>query len=88
MCSSDLIVHFSVSWWQTLHQDGSVFNEKMQVHIRDATMQTTLLLSVASFTLLYVWLCVQRMQLLAIEEGRAERELQRSIDERVGAVNR
>lgn len=79
------IVHFSVSWWQTLHQDGSVFNEKMQVHIRDATMQTTLLLAVASFTLLYVWLCVQRMRLLALDEGRAERELQQSIDERVGA---
>ena len=36
------IVHFSVTWWATLHQDGSVFNDKMQVHIRDASMQTTL----------------------------------------------
>jgi heme exporter protein C len=77
------IVHFSVSWWATLHQDGSVFNEKMQVHIRDSRMQATLLLGVAAFTLLYVYLCVRRMELLALEEGLAERELQQAIDERV-----
>ncbi len=77
------IVHFSVTWWATLHQDGSVFNEKMQVHIRDTSMQLTLLLGVAAFTLLYVYLCTQRVQLLALEEGMAERELQAAIEERV-----
>jgi heme exporter protein C len=76
------IVHFSVSWWTTLHQNGSVFNEKMQVHIRDGAMQFTLLLAVASFTVLYVWMCVRRMELLALEEGLAERELQAAIEER------
>ena len=81
------IVHFSVTWWQTLHQDGSVFNQKMQVHIRDATMQTTLLLAVASFTMLYGWLCVRRMELLGLDEGRAERELSAAIAERVGSTS-
>ena len=76
------IVHFSVTWWATLHQDGSVFNERMQVHIRDGVMQFTLLLAVASFTLLYVWMCLRRMELLALEEGLVERELQAAIDER------
>ena len=27
------IVHFSVTWWQTLHQDGTVFNENLDVAI-------------------------------------------------------
>jgi len=27
------IVHFSVSWWQTLHQKGTVFNEKLDVKV-------------------------------------------------------
>ena len=76
------IVHFSVTWWTTLHQNGSVFNENMQVHIRDGAMQFTLLLAVASFTVLYVWMCVRRMELLALEEGLADRELQAAIDER------
>ena len=36
------IVHFSVTWWTTLHQDGSIFNQKMQVHIQDARMNAAL----------------------------------------------
>ncbi len=82
------IVHFSVSWWATLHQDGSVFNSKMQVHIKDPSMQFTLLLGVAAFTLLYVYLCIRRMQLLELEEGMADRELQAAIDDRqLGVVS-
>ena len=80
------IVHFSVSWWATLHQDGSVFNSKMKVQIHNATMTATLLVGVASYTLLYVFFCLRRMRVLALEEGRAERELQRAIAERTGRV--
>jgi len=79
------IVHFSVSWWTTLHQDGSVFNQKMQIHIHDTSMQITLLLGVAAFTLLYAYLVLKRVQLLAVEEELAERELQQAIAQRVGA---
>ncbi len=79
------IVHFSVSWWTTLHQDGSVFNQKMQIHIHDTSMQVTLLLGVAAFTLLYAYLVLRRVELLGVEEDLAERELQQAIAQRVGA---
>ena len=77
------IVHFSVTWWQTLHQDGSVFNDKMDVGLEGFWMQFTLLYSVFAFTLLYVFLVLARFQLAEMEEGAEERELQRAIAARV-----
>ncbi len=77
------IVHFSVSWWTTLHQDGSVFNQKMQVHIHDGRMDAALLIGVVAATLVYASLCLARMRLLALEEGIEERELERAIEERL-----
>ena len=79
------IVHFSVSWWQTLHQQGTVFNDRLEVKI-DGTMAFTLVLAVAAFTLLYAYLVLERFELAQLEEGREERELQRAIAERVRAV--
>jgi heme exporter protein C len=76
------IVHFSVNWFQTLHQDGTVFNRKMHVEI-SGTMAATLVLSVVAFTLLYGYLVAKRMELLELEEGFEERELQRAIAERL-----
>jgi heme exporter protein C len=76
------IVHFSVNWFQTLHQDGTVFNRKMHVAI-SGTMAATLVLSVVAFTLLYGYLVAKRMELLALEEGFEERELARAIAERL-----
>jgi len=76
------IVHFSVNWFQTLHQDGTVFNRKMHVEI-SGTMAFTLVLAVAAFTLLYGFLVAKRMELLALEEGFEERELARAIAERL-----
>lgn len=80
------IVHFSVTWWATLHQDGSVFNQKMKVQIHDATMRTTLLVGVIAYTLVYVYLCTRRMRVLALEEGLAERELEAAIAARVAGA--
>lgn len=77
------IVHFSVNWWTTLHQEGSVFNDRMEVSITDPLMSFTLWLAVGSFTLLYAWCCINRMRLLELEDGRAERDLARAIAARV-----
>jgi heme exporter protein C len=77
------IVHFSVTWWTTLHQQGSVFNQKMQVHIHDGRMDAALLIGVLAATLLYASLCLARMRLLSLEEGMEERELQEAIAERL-----
>jgi heme exporter protein C len=76
------VVHFSVNWFTTLHQQGTVFNSKMHVEIH-GSMAMTLLISVASFTLLYAYLVVRRMSLLEIEEGLEEREIALAIAERL-----
>ena len=76
------IVHFSVSWWQTLHQKGTVFNEKLDVKV-NGSMATTLILAVAAFTMLYVYLVLERFELAQLEEGREERALQEAIAERL-----
>lgn len=76
------IVHFSVTWWVTLHQEGTVFNESFDAQI-DGTMALTLVWSVVAFTLLYGYLVTRRMWLARLEEGREERELEEAIAERV-----
>jgi heme exporter protein C len=76
------IVHFSVSWWQTLHQKGTVFNEKLDVKV-NGSMAATLILAVAAFTMLYVYLVLERFELAQLEEGREERALQEAIAERL-----
>ncbi len=78
------IVHFSVTWWQTLHQTGTVFNPQMKVEI-DGSMAFTLVLAVTAFTLLYGYLVLARFELAQLEEGREDRELQHAIAERVRA---
>jgi heme exporter protein C len=76
------IVHFSVNWFQTLHQQGTVFNAKMQVEI-SGSMAATLVGAVVAFTVLYAYLVIRRMELLRLEEGFEERELARAIAERL-----
>ena len=75
------IVHFSVTWWQTLHQSGTVFNNKLVSGI-SGTMAFTLVFAVAAFTLFYVYLVLRRLQLAELEEGLEERELELAIAER------
>jgi heme exporter protein C len=78
------IVHFSVDWWRTLHQEGTVFNEELKAQIH-GTMAFTLFWGVLAFTLAYVYLLDRRYRLEALEEGREERELEQAIAERVAS---
>ena len=78
------IVHFSVDWWRTLHQEGTVFNEELKAQIH-GTMAFTLFWGVLAFTLVYVYLLDKRYRLEALEEGRDERELAQAIAERVAS---
>lgn len=78
------IVHFSVTWWETLHQDATVFNPELDVQIT-GTMAWTLVWSVLAFTLLYVYLVQLRFRLALVDQGREERELTIAIEERVRA---
>jgi heme exporter protein C len=78
------ISYLSVTWWQTLHQQGTVFNQQNKVLI-DGSMAFTLVAAVVSFTLLYAFLVLERFQLAQLEEGREARELERAIADRVRA---
>lgn len=78
------IVHFSVDWWRTLHQEGTVFNEELKANIH-GTMAFTLFWAVLAFTLVYVYLLDRRYRLEALEEGRDERELEEAIAERIAS---
>ena len=78
------VVHMSVTWWQTLHQTGTVFNEKLDVKV-NGSMAFTLVLALAAFTMLYAYLVLDRLELAQLEEGREDRELQLAIAERTRA---
>ena len=72
-----------MNWFQTLHQEGTVFNQKMKVEI-SGTMAATLVLSVVAFTLLYGYLVAERMELLAPRRGlRGARARSSAIAERL-----
>jgi heme exporter protein C len=76
------IVHFSVTWWQTLHQQATVFNPELDVKI-DGSMALTLVLAVAAFTLLFASLVLRRFELAQLEEGLEQRALEQAIADRV-----
>ena len=76
------IVHFSVTWWRTLHQEATVFNPELKAQIH-GTMALALWIGVLAFTLLYVYLLDLRYRLEVIDEDRDERELEAAIADRV-----
>ena len=76
------IVHFSVTWWRTLHQEATVFNPELDAKIH-GTMALALWIGVLAFTLLYASLLDLRYRLETLEEGREERELEAAIADRV-----
>ena len=76
------IVHFSVTWWRTLHQQATVFDPELKAHIH-GVMAFTLWWGVLAFTALYVYLLDRRYRLEWLDENREERELQRAIEERL-----
>jgi heme exporter protein C len=79
------IVHFSVTWWRTLHQEATVFDPALKAHIH-GVMAFTLWFGVLAFTLVYVALLDRRYRLAALEEDLDERELEQAIAERVAGA--
>jgi len=77
------IVHFSVTWWRTLHQQATVFNPQLDAHIH-GVMAFTLWFGVLAFTVAYVYLLDLRYRLLSLDEDREDREVAVAIAERVG----
>jgi len=72
------IVHFSVTWWRTLHQEGTIFNPELNAKIT-GVMAFTLWFGVLAFTLLYFTLLRARTRLLALEAVLEDRALDVAI---------
>lgn len=79
------IVHFSVTWWRTLHQEATVFDPELKANIH-GVMAFTLWWGVLAFSLLYVYLLDRRYRLEALEEDLEAKELEQAIAERVAGA--
>jgi heme exporter protein C len=76
------IVHFSVDWWNTLHQQASVFTPDFSGQGVQGSMLWTMLLGFVGFTLLFVWMVVARYRIEVLQDRLGDRELEISLAER------
>lgn len=76
------IVHFSVSWWRTLHQEGTVGNSELEAQI-GGTMALSLWLGVVAFTLLYVLMVDRQYRRDVALAGRRRDDLDSAIEQRI-----
>jgi heme exporter protein C len=76
------IVHFSVEWWRTLHQQATISPDGVEIH---GSQLFTMLFSFPTFGLVLTWLVIHRFRMeraldayettaldIALEERRAE----------------
>jgi heme exporter protein C len=75
------IVHFSVDWWQTLHQTGTVLDPGFHLHVH-GSMAWTFLFGFISFSLVFVWLLGVRYQIEVLQDQVGDQEMEVSLAER------
>ena len=75
------IIHFSVQWWKTLHQNATVFtaNRTLLIH---GIMAWTMLISFFAFTLLFAWLLRARYRLEVARDERSRSHLDEVLADR------
>jgi heme exporter protein C len=76
------IVHFSVNWWNTLHQTGSLIGPGLQIKNVTGSMAWTMGLGFLAFTLIFVWLLGVRYRIETVQDEVGDRELEVSLTER------
>ncbi|HQZ14258.1 MAG TPA: cytochrome c biogenesis protein CcsA [Acidimicrobiia bacterium] len=76
------IVHFSVNWWRTLHQQATVLNPNLKAEI-SGTMATSLWTGVIAFSLLYVVMVDRQFRRDSILSQNASSDLDDQIKERI-----
>jgi heme exporter protein C len=75
------IVHFSVLWWNTLHQGATVLNSDLSPTIH-GSMAWTLLLGFVALTLVFVWMLLVRYRIGVMEDWLGSGELDLALTER------
>jgi heme exporter protein C len=73
------IVHQSVVWWRSLHPDPVVLNASGPQ--LPGAMLATLLVNLAAFTLLYIYMLVERIRVARLEDALAEKRRLAALDE-------
>ena len=73
------IVHYSVDWWRGLHQEATISRLDPTI---DGLMLFTLMLGIAVFTVVYLWLLVHRFRVGWLEDRAADRSLEAAIAQR------
>ena len=76
------VVHFSVIWWRTLHQQPTVLNPELNPQI-EGVMALTLFVGVAAFTALYVSLLIARCALARAADGAEADALETALARRL-----
>jgi len=75
------LVHFSVDWWNTLHQGATVLNANLTSKIH-GSMAWTLLLGFVSLTLVFVWMLLVRYRIGVLEDWLDTNQLDLALAER------
>ena len=75
------LVHFSVNWWNTLHQGATVLNANLSPQIH-GSMGWTLLLGMVALTLVFVWMLLVRYRIGSLEDWLDANELDIALVER------
>lgn len=76
------IVHYSVDWWRTLHQEASLSLEPGGNRNITGEMYWTLLYSWATFTVVALWIGIHRYRVLRLEELAEEASLEELLAQR------
>ena len=72
------IVHFSVTWWRSLHQIGTLASPAPAENA-DGAFIAAMLLGFVAFTVLSIWLVLWRSHVEALEEGAEDALLAEAI---------
>ncbi|MGH8981906.1 MAG: cytochrome c biogenesis protein CcsA, partial [Acidimicrobiales bacterium] len=75
------IVTFSVDWWQTLHQQGTVLNPGLTLKVH-GSMAWTMALGFVAMTLVFVWMVLVRYRIEVLSACVGDEELEVSLSER------
>jgi heme exporter protein C len=73
------LIHFSVDWWRTLHQDATIATIDVKI---EGLMLFTLFLGMVEGLLVLWWLLIHRFRVAWLEEEVERGGLDRALAER------